>query len=329
MSMSRTVDRDQIVTSLAARNQTFERLRAEAVYEVETALVDAKIKIHTLHSRIKSLDSIYSKAQRKNLFDPVDELTDIVGLRVVAIFLSDLVKIASVLSECFDVQHTDDKLTALLPSQFGYMSMHLIAQIRSSFQGTRYNGIKEIKFEIQLRTIAMDAWAAASHYLDYKSEADVPVDLQRDFHALSGLFYVADQHFELFFKARSLTQEKVEEIFRDSTSPLVQPINFDTVSAFLQRRYPDRSQAQPEDVSALVDSLIKTGLTTLEQLDQVLDQKETAFLQYEKSFPPSDTPDKPKPFTAVGVVRLSLVHRPDFEPDQHEFRQAHMLFKPL
>jgi hypothetical protein len=41
----------------------------------------------------------------------------------------------------------------------------------------------------------MHCWAAVSHYLDYKGDWDVPVDLKRALSALSGLFYVADNEF--------------------------------------------------------------------------------------------------------------------------------------
>jgi putative GTP pyrophosphokinase len=78
---------------------------------------------------------------------------------------------------------------------FGYMSLHLKAKLKSSFESHFGEEIKQIPFEIQVRTIAQDAWASISHYLDYKKESVIPNELKRDFHALSGLFYVADTHF--------------------------------------------------------------------------------------------------------------------------------------
>ena len=58
-------------------------------------------------------------------------------------------------------------------------------------------GLHGIKFEIQCRTILQNAWASVSHRLAYKGEASIPEALRKDFHALAGLFYVADKHFEL------------------------------------------------------------------------------------------------------------------------------------
>ena len=82
----------------------------------------------------------------------------------------------------------------------------------------------------------MDAWANISHYLDYKKEADVPEELKRDFYALSGLFYVADTHFEMFFKSR----EKVTQRLEESELLPTQEINFDSLKIYLNKQYPER-----------------------------------------------------------------------------------------
>ena len=67
----------------------------------------------------------------------------------------------------------------------------LVAIMRAEYSGPRYDNIAVLPFEIQVRTIAMDAWANVSHHLDYKSDKDVPAELRKDFYALSGLFYLA------------------------------------------------------------------------------------------------------------------------------------------
>ncbi len=60
--------------------------------------------------------------------------------------------------------------------------------MKRDYKGPRYDTIVGMPFEIQVRTILMDAWANVSHYLAYKSDIDVPINLQRDFYALGGLF---------------------------------------------------------------------------------------------------------------------------------------------
>ena len=62
----------------------------------------------------------------------------------------------------------------LKTSEFGYMDDHYIVRLPKECKGPRYNDIKPLKCEIQVRTISMDAWDAVSHHLDYKQKIDIP-----------------------------------------------------------------------------------------------------------------------------------------------------------
>ena len=156
----------------------------------------------------------------------------------------------------------------------------------------------------------MDAWASASRYLDYKSEQDIPTDLKRDFHALSGLFYVADKHFEMFFRSRQASVQEVKTL-SDSDLFLVQEINFDTLSEYLAKRYSDRDAASTTQISTLVASLRDRGFRTLGDLDALLDKKASYLAQREKE----GFPTKRTRFNRVGAIRVSFAKDPLFEPD--------------
>jgi hypothetical protein len=54
---------------------------------------------------------------------------------------------------------------------------------------------RDLRFEIQVRTIAQHAWATVDHKLRYKRESDVPPELQRDLWRLSAVFELADKQF--------------------------------------------------------------------------------------------------------------------------------------
>ena len=191
----------------------FEQLREEASYALSEAIKAAGIKYHSFPSRVKQIDSFLEKvrnrevkqaAETKNAdWAPLEAIHDIVGLRVVCLYISDLDRIAGVIRDTFEVLSEDNKIEGAEVSSFGYMSVHFIARLKTSYAGPRYDKILGMLFEIQVRTIAMDAWANVSHHLDYKSDKDVPADMKKDFFALSGLFYVADRHFEMFY-SRSL-----------------------------------------------------------------------------------------------------------------------------
>lgn len=174
-------------------------LEQEAVFVLERSLKKEQIKIHSLTHRVKDLDSFIGKCKRINFGNPLSEMQDIVGLRVVCLYLSDIQKVLKVIKRDFDFIREADTVGGQDVSRFGYMSLHVIVHMKSTYTGPRYDSVSGKPFEIQIRTILMDAWANVSHHLQYKNDTDVPTELLRDFHALSGLFYVADTHFEMFF----------------------------------------------------------------------------------------------------------------------------------
>lgn len=295
------------MTDLDSRYRSFEphwrRLEDEATFILDRACRVADIKLHSLNSRTKSLDSIREKALRKNLADPLDTLEDIVGVRVVCLLRSDIDRIGQIIDGQFAVLSKDNKLDGASIDAFGYQSVHFVVTIPGTYAGPRYQDLHGIRFEIQVRTLAMDAWAALSHYLDYKSEPDIPQDLRKDFFALSGLFYVADTHFELFYRERLKSQEAAAQGITDT--PLVdRELNLDTLTAYLKHRYPQRRHVDASGVSELVGEFSSAGYTTLEKLSRALDSSAEAFARYEREHPPNA--GKSKKFTDAGIVRLSL-----------------------
>jgi putative GTP pyrophosphokinase len=155
------------------------------------------IKIHSALHRIKEIDSLLDKMRRKKIDNPFDRVHDIVGFRVVCLFLSDLDELKNLFTNEFDVFDKDDKIKDEELNIFGYMSVHLKARLKhpDSSKVSIDSELINMPFEIQIRTIAQEAWASISHHLDYKKDSDISDNLKRDFHALSGLFYVADTHF--------------------------------------------------------------------------------------------------------------------------------------
>ena len=293
----------------------YEQLQNEARYVLEKTLSSSQIKIHSITSRVKELESIRGKSERLNLESPLEELSDIVGIRVVCLLRSDIQKIIEIVSATFTVLTEDNKILNADVSTFGYQSVHFIAKLKSEYSGPRYDGIKELKFEIQIRTIAMDAWAAVSHYVDYKAEHDIPEELKKDFHALSGLFYLADTHFEIFYNAGQTSK-------KDALNNTSDEINLDTLRAFLSTKFSERvgeTEANlpkifkvmlTETISDLVGELTAAGYTTISQLDDAIDFGWDTFLLYEEENPPGDynkkLQNKGNMYAPSGVVRCLL-----------------------
>ena len=186
-------DIDQLRNEYNSRKGLFNQLIETAKFIISQEIQN--IKIHSFNHRIKGFDSFVDKIRRKGVKEPFQEIMDVVGLRIVCLFRADVKNIGVIVKKNFEILEEDDKINSVDVNIFGYMSLHYKAKLKDVQPD--YKDIKDIPFEIQIRTIAQDAWATISHDLDYKNESEIPIHLKRDFHALSGLFYVADTHFEI------------------------------------------------------------------------------------------------------------------------------------
>ena len=152
-----------------------------AIMEVETkfkvlneefSLQYDRNPIESIKSRIKSMDGIFKKAKKKNIpitMEGIEEgIRDIAGVRVICSFPEDIYMLADCLLKQDDVVLVERKDYIKNPKDNGYRSLHLIVEIPIFLQNEK----KQMKVEVQLRTIAMDFWASLEHRLRYKKDLD-------------------------------------------------------------------------------------------------------------------------------------------------------------
>lgn len=148
-----------------------------AIKEIRTKLdilnSEFKIKhkrnpISSIQTRLKSTISIFDKVERKGLSadrESIEEhIEDIAGVRVICNYIDDIYKIATALTRQSDVQLLYKKDYIKEPKKNGYRSLHLIVKVPIFFAEMT----KNVKVEIQIRTIAMDFWASLEHQMKYK-----------------------------------------------------------------------------------------------------------------------------------------------------------------
>ncbi len=287
-----------------SNRRTYESLRQEVLFILEAALAEAGIKTHSVTARVKDRARFLEKIERKTYADPFVDTTDLVGARVVCLFLEDLPKLEALAETWFDVLEREDKVDGGSVDAFGYMSHHYVCRLRQEHTGPRYDRIKDIRFELQCRTLLQDAWANVSHHLAYKGEYSIPEELQRDFHALSGLFYVADQHFQLFFGASQEAEEEAVEELATTAEPDLR-INRPRLRALLRQLYPGRRASDAAAVSEFVEELHEAGIESIDELRAALQSAKEVFPEYEAERPPAvDSPDGK--YADIGAARLSL-----------------------
>ncbi len=95
-------------------------------------------------------------------------LNDIAGIRVICSFPEDIYNIADMLTKQDDVTVIAKKDYIQNPKPNGYRSLHYILGI-PIFLST---GPKNMKVEVQFRTIAMDFWASLDHKMKYKHDIE-------------------------------------------------------------------------------------------------------------------------------------------------------------
>jgi hypothetical protein len=191
--------------------------------------------------------------------------------------------VRNIIQKNFSIVSEDDRIESFEVSSFEYMSVHFIVQLKEVYSGPRYDALKGISFEIQLRTILMDAWANVSHYLDYKGETSIPSELRRDFYALSGLFYVADKHFELFFAESRASRQQAKASISGATPNLRQELNLDTMLAYLQERLPERKRSSPDEISELLEELKRADFRSLHEVDEKIASGLSLYEEFEAS----------------------------------------------
>lgn len=127
--------------------------------------------INSIKSRLKSMDSILNKLQSRGkpltLASVEDNLNDIAGIRVICSFVSDVYLLAEALLKQDDIELVQCKDYIANPKPNGYRSLHLIVTVPIFLVYEK----RIMKVEIQLRTIAMDSWAALEHQLKYKKDS--------------------------------------------------------------------------------------------------------------------------------------------------------------
>jgi len=278
-----------------------QKLENEAVYILEDWFSDIKFKYDRIESRIKTWDSILDKITRKDLNDQLDSITDVLGLRIICLFIADLDKVRESLYEVFEIISEDDKVNNGDIDRFGYQSVHYIVQLKDSYSGPRYKKIKKIQFEIQVRTIAMHSWANISHHLSYKKDTDVPKELLKDFYALSGLFHIADKLYQEF----NIASQKHNKVLinTDYSKILDSPLNLDTFKAYIRNKIPERSSSNNEDLSELISELKAFGINKIRTIDNVYNKCFDVFTQYEKDHPASDEMNT-VPYIDIGIIRI-------------------------
>ncbi len=153
--------------------------------------------VDDIRVRIKSEASAKKKLEEKKLAfsrENLGAVKDLAGIRIVCKFLDDIPEIVSLIRSWEkmkvvnnissfgyeQIRIVNEKDYVSKPKESGYRSYHIICEE------------KGLLFEIQVRTMAMDFWAASEHMLKYKYGGEIPVDVREKLKSISEIATTLD-----------------------------------------------------------------------------------------------------------------------------------------
>ena len=185
-----------IMDDYRRQRQDFVRLGDLASSALKQELEGAKIDTLAVEHRVKQEESLAGKLERKSdKYSALEDITDILGIRVICFFGDDVDRAGKVIEKLFTVDwdNSVDKRALIKANSFGYLSLHYICSLP---EGKGYPGeLCGRKFEIQVRTTLQHTWACIEHDMGYKSEFGIPRVAVRQFARIAGLLELADDEF--------------------------------------------------------------------------------------------------------------------------------------
>ena len=230
-----------------------ERFLGALIQEISFILSQNSLALAVpIQGRIKSWTSIAEKCDRQKLsLESITDLSDLIGLRLIFLFSRDLKSAIGHISSTFYLIEQEDTLDRLSESQFGYQSHHLVVSIPDEWTTVpTLLDCEKFQIEIQMRTVAQHAWAAASHQLQYKREGSVPLEVRRSINRVSALLETVDLEFE-----RLLSERETYVAGMDSSAARSEPLNVDILTAILDDTLPPQNRKDDDSYDGLIQDL--------------------------------------------------------------------------
>lgn len=252
--------------------QVFELLR--------TTLSHQGIELNSIEHRVKTETSFAGKLERKGeKYRSLQDITDLVGLRIVTFYTDDVDKVAAIVSQLFDIDWSNsvDKRKLHELTSFGYNSLHYICRLKEG----------SMPFEIQIRTALQHTWSAIEHDIGYKGAVKLPPQFRRQFSRLAGMLELADDEFSRLRTTMTEYRRHVQALVKSGNLGEV-ALSTDSFRSYLELRPLDRlnqriaavNQAElfPASLMPFLPVLEHFGMESLGEVQAMVDElSDTAY----------------------------------------------------
>lgn len=187
------IDSDLISNKWREDEPKLKKLGEDIVILLKNELSEKELRPEITY-RTKELPSLIKKLQKKqkkNSSYTYENLTDKLGVRIVCSFLSDLDIVEKSLYKNFKIIKADKKKDTIDFNKLDYQSNHYDVSMKNE----KIDFVKNLIFEIQVRTLNQNAWANSAHILYYKQDIILPDEMKHKIYRLLSLYELADEEF--------------------------------------------------------------------------------------------------------------------------------------
>ncbi|MEL0660983.1 hypothetical protein V6255_17775, partial [Psychromonas arctica] len=265
----------------------------------------SEISYHQISSRAKTIESVKAKGNNEKYSDPINEIQDFSGIRIITYVEDEIDSICKIIEENFeiDLENSSNKSDELGIDKVGYKSVHYVATLKKDrLKLPEYKQFQNKLFEIQIRTILQHAWAEIEHDRNYKFSGKLPPDISRRFKILAGVLEMSDREFNNISQEIDTISEKAKATV--TSGKLNVPITSVSIAQYIKSKFKNKLSSGYEFIADHeakgINELEKCGVTTLEELDLLLTEDAQKLYFYMASI-------DNKKIAELGIARISLI----------------------
>lgn len=281
--------------------------------KLKKSLDDQGIYVTAIEHRVKTEKSLAGKLFLKGVkYHSVNDVTDLVGFRIITFYNDDVDKVATIAKKLFDIDWKEsvDKRKLHQLNSFGYNSLHYICRLRTS-----KTALRNIRFEIQMRTALQHVWSTIEHDTGYKANVKILDEHRRQFSRLAGMLELIDDEFSRLRNEITEYRRNIQSLVHSGKLDDV-ALTVDSFTSYLEMHPFDRlnqriaavNQAEifPASLMGFLPLLVSFGFETLSDIDHFI--KENSEDAYQLALAQIALTDLDILAENVGLQNLCLVY---------------------
>lgn len=263
----------------------YERFSNEVEEIIKKILQTKGIPFQSVSCRTKAKESYLNKCRNEKYTNPIEQIMDVSGIRIIAYTNQDVLNICKVLQEEFliDENNSINKAKVLETDKVGYLSIHYILQLNPNRTSLpEYKMFEKLKCEVQVRTLLQHAWAEIEHDRNYKFSGILPDEIKRRFHLISGVLELMDREFDSLSKDIDEYATNMKISVEQGKYDLT--IDSKSLEQYLLNKFEGENRIRPcpngEIVSEVViEELLRFGYKTIQDIDNDFNNMGDVFLE--------------------------------------------------